>query len=258
MDGGPIHAVPAFHTGIPPYSAASMPAVHHAPLMCLAMLCASVAPCGLVRADEAMPRGGGAADTIAADEQVQAAVAAVLVASLGERFDDPALELRLGPAEVETSGERDHVVRGTGQLRLAGSGGEDWLAFRYRSRYDPVFGTAGYAEVSLGGDGEAEGERFVPNDARLLVDLETRLAVTFESRPGAGRVFLQLDDVSSLQSGERFLRIDASGLVDFGPGGSTTASVDALYDLQAKHWLSIEHVLAPNIVAHGDGATAGY
>ena len=243
-----------------------MPAVHHAPLMFLAMLFAGAAPCALADTGEGTAQGGGAADTIPssvpvdaiANEQAQAAVAAVLVASLGERFDDPMLELRLGPAEVETSAEREHVVHGTGHLRLAGGGEQDWLAFRYRSRYDPMFGTAGYAEVSLGGDGEGEGERFVPNDARLLVELERRLAIEFESRPGAGRVFLQLDDVSSLQSGQRFLRIEASGLVDFGPGGSTTASVDALYDLQAMDWLSIEHALAPNIVAHGDGGTAGY
>lgn len=235
--------------------------------MFLAMLFAGAAPCALVDTGEGTAQGGGAADTIsssahegpvAADEQAQAAVAAVLVATLGERFDDAMLELRLDPAEVERVGERDHVVHGTGQLRLAGGGEYDWLSFRYRSRYDPMFGTAGYAEVSLGGDGEGEGERYVPNDARLLVELETRLALEFESRPGAGRVFMQLDDVSSLQSGDRFLRIEGSGLVDFGPGGSTTASVDALYDLQALDWLSIEHALAPNIVARDDGGTAGY
>ena len=244
-----------------------MPAVHHAPLLFLALLSAGAAPCALAGTGEGTAQGAGAADTTlktadvettAADDQTQAAVAAVLVATLGARFDDPMLELRLDPAVVEAGGERDHVVHGTGQLRLAGGGEGDWLPFRYRSRYDPMFGTAGYAEVSLGGDGEGEGERFVPNDAHLLVELETRLAIEFESRPGAGRVFLQLDDVTSLQSGERFLRIEANGLVDFGPGGSTTASVDALYDLQAMDWLSIEHALAPNIVAHGDGGTAGY
>lgn len=235
--------------------------------MSLAMLVASAAPCALAAAGAGAAQGGGAVDTTpatvaggtgAADEHTRAAVAAVLVATLSERFEDPMLELRLGPADVEAVGDRDHVVHGTGQLRLAGSGEHDWLAFRYRSRYDPMFGTAGYAQVRLGGDGQGEGERFVPNDARLLVELETRLALEFESRPGAERVFLQLDDVSSLQSGDRFLRIEASGLVDFGPGGNTTATVDALYDLRSMDWLSIEHALAPNIVVHGDGGTAGY
>ena len=121
-----------------------------------------------------------------------------------------------------------------------------------------TFGTAGYPDITLGGDGEAAGERFVPNDARLVGELEARIATEFESLPGAGRVFLQLDDISSIQSGQRFLRIDASGIADFGPGGSTAAHVDAIYDLQAGHWLSIEHELAPNIVAHDDGGTAGY
>jgi len=234
-----------------------MPACHHVRLLSLALLCAGAMPLAVAAQDGAAP-GTPAAVVVAADEQVQAAVAAVLVATLAERFDDPLLEVRLGPAGVTSTGVRDHVVHGDGHLRLSGGGPEDWLAFRYRSRYDPLFGTAGYAEVSLGGDGEGEGERFVPNDARLLVDLEARLAGEFESQPGAGRVFLQLDEVSSLQSGERFLRIEASGLVDFGPGGSTTTRVDALYDLQGGHWLSIEHALAPNIVAHDHGGTAGY
>ncbi len=238
-----------------------MPAVHHAPLLLLAMLPAVVAPCALAGTGEGTARGGGAADTISmpvpAGDQAQAAVAAVLVATLGERFDDPMLELRLGPASLEPGAAGELVVQGMGQLRLGGAG-QDWLAFHYRSRYDATFGTAGYPDITLGGDGEAAGERFVPNDARLVGELEARIATEFESLPGAGRVFLQLDDISSIQSGQRFLRIDASGSADFGPGGSTAAHVDAIYDLQAGHWLSIEHELAPNIVAHDDGGTAGY
>lgn len=239
-----------------------MPAVHRAPLLLLAMLSATVAPCAVADIGEGTAKGGGAADTIStpvpAGEQAQAAVAAVLVTTLAERFDDPALELRLDPAEISATGPHEQVVHGQGQLKLTGSGEQDWLAFRYRSRYDAMFGTAGFAEITLGGDGEGEGERFVPNDARLLLDLETRVATEFESWPGAGRVFLQLDDIDSLQSGQRFLHIEANGIVDFGPGGSTAAHVDAIYDLQADRWLSIEQELAPNIVRHDDGGTAGY
>lgn len=238
-----------------------MPAVHHAPLLLLAMLSAIVAPGALADTGEGAARDGEAADTIStpvpAGDQAQAAVAAVLVATLGERFDDPMLELRLGPASLEPGAAGEQVVQGAGQLRLGGSG-QDWLAFHYRSRYDAGFGTAGYPDITLGGDGEGEGERFVPNDAALMAELEARLASGLEALPGAGRVYLQFDDISSLQSGQRFLRIDARGIADFGPGGSTAASVDAIYDLQARRWLSIEHTLAPNIVAHDDGGTAGY
>lgn len=235
-----------------------MLAVRHAQLLLLAMLTAA-APCALAAAGEGTAGGGGAADTISivpAGEREQAAVAAVLVATLGARFGDAMLELRLGDAEIESRDPRDQVVHGQGQMRFTG-GGDDWLAFRYRTRYDPVFASAGYPEITLGGDGGGESERFVPNDAGLLGELEMRVAAEFESWPGAGRVFLQFDDISSLQTGERFLRIEASGLADFGPGGSTFAHVDALYDLQSRTWLSVGHELGPNVRAHDDGGTAG-
>ena len=192
----------------------------------------------------------------ATDETVRAAVAAVLVATLGGEFD-AMLELRLGDPTVEVAGPRDHVVHGLGELRFDGAG-EDWLAFRYRARFDPVTATAGYPEIRLGAGGEGSGERFVPNDAGLLVELEALVAAELESFPGAGRVTLQLDDVSSLQSGRRFLQVEAEGLADFGPVGRTGARVDALYDLQSNAWLRIVHALGPDAHAQDlEGATAG-
>src|SRR5690606_16217742 len=108
---------------------------------------------------------------------------------------------------------------------------------RYRTRYDPAFGSAGYPEITLGADGEGDGERYVPNDARLVAELESLVADELASWPGAGRVLLQLDDISSLQSGGSLLQIEANGIADFGPGGSTAARIEALYDLQARTWL---------------------
>lgn len=227
----------------------------------LVILSAAVAPCALAGQGEGAAGGGGAADTIsiaAPDEQARSAAAAVLVATLSERFDDPMLEVRLDEAVVESTGPRDQVVHGSGGLRFDGGDDDGWLAFRYRSRYDPLFGTAGYPEITLGGEGEAEGERFVPNDARLMAELEHLVAEEFESWPGAGRVFLQFDDISSLQSGNRFLQIEASGIVDFGTGGSTAARIEALYDLHERTWREIGHELAPNITTQHDATAAGY
>ena len=235
-----------------------MPAVHHATLLLLAMLIAA-APCAPVAAGEGTAGGGGAADTTPPSpptgEQVQAAVAAVLVATLGERFPGTTPEVRLGTLEIESTGPRDHVAHCVGFLQFTGDGGDEWLAFRYRTRYDPLFGTAGYPEIALGGNGEADGERFVPNDATLLGDLEARVAADLEAYPGAGRVYLQLDDISSIQSGERFVHIEADGVADFGTGGNTPAKIEAVYDLRTATWLSIETALGPNIRA-GEDATA--
>lgn len=236
-----------------------MPAVRRAKILCLATWLALAAPCAFAQAHDDAAIGGSEDGTtwLPASEQMQAAVAAVLVPTLGGEFGEAVLELRLDPADVEITGPRDYVVHGIGQLRFTGEGGsDDWLAFRYRARYDPVFASAGYPEILLGGDGAGEGEYFVPNDAGLMAELEARVGAELEAYPGAGRVFLQLDDISSMQSGTRFVRIEAHGLADFGPGGSTTARIDALYDLQASAWLSIDHALGPNIVANTDSAAA--
>lgn len=237
-----------------------MLAVHHRALLLLAILSAVASPCAMAAEGEGAAGSGGAADTIPVparlDDRAQGAVAAVLVATLGERFADPRLEIRLGAAAVEPAEPGGQVVSGLGQLRF--EGGDDWLAFRYRTRYEPLYGTAGYPEISLGTDGEGDHERFVPNDAGLVAELEALVAGELESLPGAGHVFLQFDDINSMQSGGSFVHIQASGIADFGTGGSTPARIEALYDLQARAWRSIESSLAPNITPHGEGGTAGH
>lgn len=249
-----------------------MPAVHPCSLLLLAILSAAAFPPALAEQVTGTSGHGWAADTmpsfaaapadeepaaplVPADEGVQAAVAAVLVAALAQRFADPMLEVRLESAGVESEGPRDHVVHGRG---LLGFGGGDWLAFRYRARYDAASGSAGWPEVELGGGGAADGERFVPNDAGLLAELESLVLAEFAAWPGAGRVVLQLDEVHSLRSGDRFVHIDARGIADFGPGGRTAARIEALYDLRHATWLDIEPELAPNVGPRDDGGTAGY
>lgn len=239
-----------------------MPAVHRAPSLLLAMLSAFVAPYALAGIGEGTAKGGGAADTMStpaqAGDTARAAVAAVLVATLAERFKDPMLELKLVSATLEADAAVGQVMQGVGLLRLGGGDEHDWLAFRYRSRYDTTFDTAGYPDITLGGDGEGEGERFVPNDARLLAELEAQVASGFEALPRAGGVFLQFDEISSLSSGSRFLQIKARGIADFGPGGSAAIAIEAIYDLRAANWLEISHALDPPVAARADRPLAGY
>ncbi len=198
-------------------------------------------------------------------DDVRNAVAAVLVGALGAEFGDAMVDVRLDSVEVAVESARDHVVSGTGRVRIgagasasvpgetAGADG-DWLAFQYRTRYDTLFASAGWPDVQLGGGDE----RDVPNDAMLVAELEERLALELEQLPGAGRVYLQFDAISSVESGPRFVRIDASGIADFGAGGSTSARVDAVYDRRDATWLRVRQELGANLSVDPMAPVASY
>lgn len=191
-----------------------------------------------------------------ADDNMRSAAAAVVVAALSEQFGNAEVSVQLQTAQVEGSGPRDRVVSGAGRMSIGGAvGDDDWLAFSYRTRYDTLFGSAGYPELTLGGD--ADGERLVPNDASLVSELDDRLAAELEAEHGGERVRLQLDRISTIEAGRRFLRIDAVGIADFGPAGTTTAHVDALYDRRDNAWLRVSHELGTGATVRDDEPIAG-
>jgi hypothetical protein len=203
--------------------------------------------------------------SLPAGDDVRNAVAAVLVGALGAEFGDAMVDVRLDSVEVAVESARDHVVSGTGRVRIgAGAGASaasetstgdgDWLAFQYRTRYDTLFASAGWPDVQLGGGDERE----VPNDAMLVAELEERLAGELEQLPGAGRVYIQFDAINSVESGQRFVRIDASGIADFGAGGSTSARIDAVYDRRDATWLRVRQELGANISIDPMAPVASY
>ncbi|MBB1471974.1 hypothetical protein H5368_02900 [Luteimonas sp. MC1782] len=196
-----------------------------------------------------------------AGDDVRNAVAAVLVGALGAEFGNAMVDVRLDSAQVAVESARDHVVSGSGRVRIgAGAASDgmatdgDWLAFQYRTRYDTLFASAGWPDVQLGGDGERE----VPNDALLISELEDRLATELEQLPGAGRVYLQFDAINSVETGARFVRIDATGVADFGTGGNTSAHVEAVYDRRDATWLRVRQELGANISVDPTAPVASY
>jgi hypothetical protein len=196
----------------------------------------------------------------AVGDEVRNAVAAVLVGALGAEFGEAMVDVRLDSVQVEVESARDHVLSGTGRVRIGAPGGggqageDDWLGFQYRTRYDTLFASAGWPDVQLGGGDE----RDVPNDAVLVAELEQRLADELEQLPGAGRVYMQFDDITSVESGQRFVRIAATGVADFGTGGSTSTEVDALYDRGAGTWLRVRQELGANISIDPMAPVASY
>lgn len=173
------------------------------------------------------------------DDTLDNAVAAVVVAALAEQMNNASIEVSIDSYEVGIASVRDRSVSGVGRMRLGSD--EEWIGFRYSTVYDTTFASAGDPRLTIGG--VAAGEREVPNDAGLVRELEDRVAVELD-RQFAGRAArLQLDDISTVQGGDRLLRIDAHGIADFGLDGSTPVRIEALYDRVAGAWQRLDYEL---------------
>src|SRR3546814_20020136 len=58
-------------------------------------------------------------------------------------------------------------------------------------------------------------------------------------------VRLEFERITTGEGGSHYLRIDASGIADFGPEGTSSARIEALSDLRQGAWLSVDYVLGP-------------
>ena len=117
----------------------------------------------------------------------------------------------------------------------------DWIGFRYSTIYDTTFQSAGYPQLTIGG--VAAGERLVPNDALLVRQLEDRITVELDRQLGIPAARLQFDDISTVEGGQRLLRITAEGVADFGRSGITPVRIEALYDQVANAWRRVNYEL---------------
>jgi hypothetical protein len=186
-------------------------------------------------------------------EALDGAVAGVVVGALTEQFGGRTVSVKLDKVDVLPSSVRDRIVSGEGRLQIEGD--EDWIGFRFSTLYDTDVGNASYPDIVLGG--VANGEREVPNDTSLVRQLDdtvvTRLGKEFANQS----VRLQLDRITTVEAGKRYLRISAIGIADFGRDGSTPAQVEALYDRRDSTWLRVNYELGPTANREHEGALAG-
>ena len=89
---------------------------------------------------------------------------------------------------------------------------QDWIGFRFSTLYDAIFETAGYPELSIGTVGP--GGRTLPNDSKLVRELDDRVVGMLGEEFGYQQVRLQLDRIDTVEAGARYLRIDAQGIAD--------------------------------------------
>ena len=208
----------------------------------LALALAAALPSAMAQpaaqAQHAGVQGAEPGQASSGDEALDNAVAAVVVAALSDQLGVPAIEVRLDSFDVASAGPRDRSVSGQGRLRMGGDGG--WIGFRYRTLYDSLLRSAGYPELTIGGVGAGEHE--VPNDARLVSELEDRVASGLASQ-GRGTPRLQLDRITTVEGGQRLLRIAADGVADFGLDGTSAIEIVGLYDRIADRWQRVDYTL---------------
>jgi hypothetical protein len=180
----------------------------------------------------------GAASASSGDEVLDNAVAAVVVSALTEQFGDEAISVRLDTMDVRVANPRDRLVSGEGRMRVGDD--PEWIPFRYRMVYDTTFASAGRPSLDFAGD--RAGEREMPNDATLVRQLDDHVVADLDRQFGT-RTRLQLDRISTVAIGRRFLRIEAGGVADLGLDGTMPVRIVALYDNARSAWQRIDYDL---------------
>ena len=209
------------------------------PLLLIMLLTAAALPAAATRALEVAPATPPPAT--AAGETINGAVAGVLIAALSEQFGGRSVSIMLDEVSVQQASIRDSTVSGQGRARIGGD--QDWIGFRFSTLYDTAFNSAGYPEITLGG--VTSKERDLPNDPMLVRQLDERVVERLGQEFAEQTVRLQLDRIRTVQAGSHYLRIDASGIADFGPEGTSSARIEALYDRRDGAWLRVDYELGP-------------
>ncbi len=189
-------------------------------------------------------------------DAIDGAVAGVLVGALTEQFGGRSVSIKLGKVNVLPSSIRDRIVSGEGRVRIGTD--EDWIGFRFNTLYDTSVGNAAYPAITLGG--VASGEREIPNDTTLVRQLDDNIVSRIGKEFASQTVRLQFDTITTVEAGTRYLRINASGIADFGRDGTTPAQIEGLYDRRDNTWLRLNYELgqAPGITNSGTvGTLAG-
>jgi hypothetical protein len=211
------------------------------PLLLIVLLSAAALPAAAARVLDSTSVPASPAPATAVSDTMSGAVAGVLVAALTEQFDGRSVSIMLDQVSAEPASIRDSTVIGQGRARIGGD--EEWIGFRFSTLYDTAFNSAAWPEITLGG--VTSEERDMPNDPMLVRQLDERVVERLGQEFAEQTVRLQLDRISTVEAGSHYLRIDASGIADFGPEGTSSARIEALYDLRDRAWLRVDYELGP-------------
>lgn len=173
-----------------------------------------------------------------AREQVDDAIAAAVIGSVARQFDASDVVVQLGRVTVTPASIQDRQVDGEGRLRIGGQG--DWISFRFAGLYDTTSAEVTYPRLQLGGGDRKPLEGGSELAGSLDRQVTAALGNEFRDQP----VSWSRGEVQATDLG-RYVRVEGSGVADFGAEGSTPAQVQGLYDAVARRWVRVHYELGP-------------
>jgi hypothetical protein len=172
-------------------------------------------------------------------EAIDAAAAAAVVGAISGQFGERKVQVKLDHVVATPNSLIESDVAGDGRL-LIGDGDDDWLPFRFACLYDTASAIASAPRLLIGGDVPGQSLDADSTIARQLSEqVQARLQAEFQEQP----VRFSLDSAAALETGKRYTRIEARGIVDFGREGTTPADIHALYDRRAHAWVRVAYEL---------------
>lgn len=172
------------------------------------------------------------------DQAIDAAVAASMIGAIASEFDRRAVEVKLDQVDIAPAGFVQRDIRGNGRLMIGKD--DDWIPFRFSALYDTERSSVDYPALTLGDAAPGQSVSADAGMARRLADeVGRRLGREFTGQA----VSFTPDRVQLLPAGRHYLRLDASGIADFGAEGSTATGVQALYDPRNDEWLRVSYEL---------------
>jgi hypothetical protein len=172
------------------------------------------------------------------NQAIDDATAAALIGAISSQFGEHQVEVKLDSVSVAPAGLIQRDIRGSGRLLI----GQDttWIPFRFKALYDTEQASVGYPALTLGSD---QPGKSLSTDAtiarRLVAEVDARLRDEFTGQPAS----FTMDSVRAEPAGTRYLRLQASGVAQFGHEGDASAGVRALYDIRTGDWLQLEYEL---------------
>lgn len=178
------------------------------------------------------------ASRVEAAQAMDSAIAAALIGAVSGQFTQAVIEVKLAEVDVMEASFRDRQLQGRGELRI----GDDrtWIPFEYEALFDTQEGSVSYPRLVIGAGQNSDS---VATGSPLARQLNARANAALGDEFAQQPVSLSLKDVRSSPAGERYLRVEASGMADFGVEGNTSAQVQGLYDQHSGRWVQVSYEL---------------